>query len=1369
MSMSTSRSLLGCSVLTCLAVLSACSDNDAANVSFEDTDRSNLPTNVVPNGDLSASSTEWTGWSTGLDDTRGAQATFSLESFPGSQGGSTLRVDVQNAEKIVDDEGIESFEFVGDIHAGPASVPVTPGRAYGVGAFVQGPRCAKAQFAVHAAGDPETVLAQEEFFFSGAPQSVDYFFEVPEDGPSSVDLPVQLAYTDNIDGSILLDRFVAIPTVMPEEKEAGNDVYNSSFELSESTINNIPELGEKEHQNPWSNRGDAATFSLDTSEAQDGEKSVKIEFGENVGTGNPWDIEGGVSDVTVTDGFTYTLSLWVKGDDGARANFIVQKPSPDYDSYDDEGGNSGLVTITPEWQEVRFAATVTGTDVVRLYAQYNYPENANKTIYVDNVRLIPPDTCPYSSSEGNRVSDNEELFEYDHVSNGSLEESNTEYTGWNTAVAGSAQAEFQVSNGLSNSGDNALKTTITAVGEAPSDIQVGPDGLIVEPGQTYIYSAFVRPAPGSQLDFNVALQDSPFTVFEGQTMTFNDSLWRQITFDFTVPADAPTLTEEQLTAAGLSSDAVVTRIHMPVNMSYPTNAGRSFFLDDFTLLPNAVVNGDLENSDTEAEGWWWQAEGDVASFALDSSEEVGAHTGSNALAVEISEIAADATITPENIQAGVTNISVAGGRTYYVSTRIKGEEGAQARVALGLVDEEFGASGAVELSADWQEVTFAVQIPEGVDTVRLLAQLGYVENSNATIYLDTFRVVSQIPPPPPAESANIVTNGGLEAGTTNGWVNSGAAVIAVTQSADGVHSGNFGLHVTERTEAWNSAQQSLLDVGLENGGRYMASAWVKVDGETADKLTMTLLITDDAGNDEFITISSTGEADTLGWTRLSGYFDYAPTGNVADVRVYIEAEEAETSYFIDDLFITKVFTPNGDLELGDSTGWNGAGDAQIVASMDDSHSGAYSLHVSGRTEPWNSAQYDLMSSGMEPGRTYQVSAWVKVDGETADNLKMTVEVQDDDNDTNQYLQLDQASETLEWVKLSSQYTFAPDGEPTVFKVYFEADLAETNYYVDDLVITEVIPPVNLISNGGFELGRTDGWIGNGDAALDVTQSAEGVYSGNFGVHVTGRTVGWHAPHYGLMEAGLEEGVSYMGSAWVKVDGDTADNLKLTLQVSYDTAETQYINISEFTEVTDAGWTQLIGMVTYSPVDTVTDVSVYVEAEGAETAYYVDELVIKQVYTQNGNLEASDTDPVGWNASGDAQLSLTTEEVHSGTQALYVSGRTVAWNSAQYDLLNSGMEPGKTYDISAWVKIEGEVADTIRMTIEKVDEGDNTYQYLTIADSSETLTWVKLSSTYTYAPEGTATTFKVYFEAAGDTSAYYIDDLVITEASESYSY
>lgn len=1375
MSISKSKSIFLCSLIGGLAALSGCSDKKAKDASINEIDRSNLSTDVISNGDLSASDTEWTGWKADVDVTDGALAEFAVDTT--TLPSNSLRTSVIN---------VEASNAPAEIQAGPVSVPVEPGKVYGVGAFVRGTRCGLGKFVVHEAGDPENVLAEQEFFFSGELQSLDYSFEVPASGVTSVEMPLQLAFADNIGGEFFIDKMLAVPNVLRTPGAEGNVAHNSNFELSDTSINVT--FGTPS-RNSWENRG-PATFTLDTDEAQDGNNSVRIDFA-SAGSGNAYDIEAGPVNVPVTPGWTYTFSAWIKGDAGAKANFLIQLPGTPYTVYNEQS-----VIVTEEWQEVRFEATITDTEVVRLYAQYNFPENSGKTIYIDNIKLIPPDTCPYAAVAPNLVSENDALFEYDHVTNGGFEESGSEAPGWLTqADATLASFDVQVTEptvnrSLVNTGNNSLKATIDAVGANAWDIQAGPTDLFVTPGQTYIYSGFARSSAGAKATFAAALQDAPNDFLEGYTVTFPDVLWHQMTFDFNIPADAPVLTPEELEAAGLAADSVVTRVRMLVNMSYPENVGRRIFLDDFTFLPNAATNGDLEDSTTEALGWTWQPSDDaVATFALSNEE---AHTGNNSLKVSVGEIAEGASINLWDIQAGIADISVEGGRKYFISTRIKGDEGTRAKILLDLAEDpytEYASAGGqdsndddtradgIAITEEWQEVTFVANIPAGVESVRLLAQLGFIENSGKAIYLDSFKLVSQIPPPPPppkAESANIVTNGGLETSKADGW-NANNAQIAVTRSPEGIYSGNYGLYVSGRTLNWHSAQYNLLDAGLEEGSTYMASVWVKIAGESpmADNLKLTLQISYGTADtdQEYISITPDAGVQTLGWTQLSGLFDYSPDRAITDVKVYVEAAGDTTSYYVDDLFITKVFTPNGGLESGNATGWNAAG-ASIAVTAAQAHSGQNSLHVTGRTATWNSAQYDLLNSGMVPGRSYQISAWIKADGATAADLRMTIELADGDN-SDRYFTIAQSSDTLDWVKLSKTYTYAPDGEATVFKVYFESgsDSATSSYYVDDLLITEVIPPINMISNGDLELGSAAGWMAN-NATVGVTTSAAGVHTGNFGLAVTDRTMNWNSAQYSLKDVGLVEGATYIASVWAKAGGEAADTLFLKQLMDYGSSQ-QYPTLATSADGADTlSWTKLSGLFTYAPTDEVADVRVYVETAGNTTPYFVDDLIVQRMFTPNGNLESGNS--TGWNAAG-AQIAVTTDEAFDGASSLHVTGRTADWNSGQYDLLNSGMEAGKTYDISAWVKIDGDTADTIKMTVELVDADvdiasppyTGTPQYLTIAQSSETSTWVKLSSRYTYAPVGDVTVFKVYFEANGATSSYYIDNLVITEASESY--
>jgi hypothetical protein len=191
------------------------------------------------------------------------------------------------------------------------------------------------------------------------------------------------------------------------------------------------------------------------------------------------------------------------------------------------------------------------------------------------------------------------------------------------------------------------------------------------------------------------------------------------------------------------------------------------------------------------------------------------HTGNNSLRVAIGAVPSTSNLW--DVQAGIGDIPVAGGHTYYISTRIKGDVGTRAKILVDSATNyrELASIGSIAITENWQEVTFEVEIPaEGIEAIRLLAHLGFAENSNSVIYLDSFRVVSDIPPPPKANNANLVTNSGLESGDSTGW-NGNGATITVVNAADAVYSGNYALHVTDRTAEWASAQYDLTDVGLE--------------------------------------------------------------------------------------------------------------------------------------------------------------------------------------------------------------------------------------------------------------------------------------------------------------------------------------------------------------------------------------------------------------------------------------------------------------------------------------------------------------------------------------------------------------------------
>lgn len=1411
MSISKSKSLVLCSLIGGLAALSGCSDNDPANVSFAPIDTSPVPSNVIPNSDFSQSDTDWVGWRAEVDETSSVEASFTLvpassmgsnsqktssRSFGGS--GNLLKASIIN---------VEADSLPEDAAAGPAAVPVKPGQAYGVAAQLMGPACGLTQFVVRPEGDddPENIIKVQNIFLNGQPQLVEFYFQAPE-GVTSVDMPVQLGSADNVGGEFYFDRMVAMPIpALPREQE-GNVAKNSDFEDSDTDIN---------FEGSWGQSGSGATFTLNTDpeHSQNGNNSVKIVFDDTVGTGDPWDIEAGPIGVPTVAGWTYEFSAWYKGAPGATINFLVQNPNT-YTVYEQQ---STAPFMEDEWQEVRFEVLIPDTNVVRLFAQYNFPDNAGKTIYIDNIRLIPPATCPYSAGSGNLVSANGDLFEYNHVENSGLENDLLEPEGWRTVSLNGAAAEFEMqlvgdelNRALVNSGYQSLKTTITTVANEPTDIQVGPADLYVVPGGTYIYSGHVRGPAGARASFTPVMADAPSTSMEGVLVQLNN-LWQQITFDFTVPSDAPVLTAEELAEAGFEAGAQIVRLNMVANLGYPENVGRHIYLDDFSLLPNAIRNGDLEDSATVAEGWTSQAPSDLASFALDTTE---AHSGTNALSVSISKSAADR-IEPEDpedseasedppsflielddIQAGVNNIPVVGGGKYYVSARFNGDAGSRVKLLLGSTDGtvEYGAAGGadgnedgrpdgVELTGGWQEITFAVNVPEGVEEVSLMAQMGFATNALRTIYLDTFRLVSQIPPVP-VTKANVIGNGDFETGEATGWSGSEAA-IAVVDSPDGVYSGRYALRVSDRTATSGSAQYDLGDRALIVGETYYASAWVKVDGADADIVKMTLQVDYVGGGTDDLSITDTGDADTLNWTRLSSVFTFEPKEEnvgkaVASLKPYIEASKQPTNYFVDDVFITKVFNSNGGFESG-MDGWQAAGATVEVTGL-EARSGSNSARVSARTNGWSSVQYNMDGIGLVPGHTYLVSAWVKWDSADApEDIKMTIEQEDEAGNANRWRTIARTTNAADWVQLSNTFTYLPNGDVNTLKVYFEATGPDLDgngdpgaggvYFVDDLIITELTPPPTLIVNGDLEMGDATGWEASSGALGVVQWPSGGAHSGFFGLQVSAGD----SALYSLQELELQAQTSYRASVWVKIAGaGAADTVSLKLRVNDGRAD-PYINIAS-AETSSDGWVLLEGFVDYAPANSDAEVSLVVEADEASTSFFVDDLVLVRNYAFNGRMEVSDTETLGWVNSGDAQLSISTTS-YEGDHSLFVTGRTQRWNSAQQDLVARGMELGKTYEISAWVKIDGDTPSVIKMTLESAI-GDAGSAYTQLDEVRDTSDWVKLSARYTLDFDEMPSVLKVYFEAdeldeegkePPVLSSYYVDSLVITEVEETYTH
>jgi endo-1,4-beta-xylanase len=127
------------------------------------------------------------------------------------------------------------------------------------------------------------------------------------------------------------------------------------------------------------------------------------------------------------------------------------------------------------------------------------------------------------------------------------------------------------------------------------------------------------------------------------------------------------------------------------------------------------------------------------------------------------------------------------------------------------------------------------------------------------------------------------------------------------------------------------------------------------------------------------------------------------------------------------------------------TGRGGVEEIQAVTTQ--SHSGDYSMSISGRTKSWNGPQF-LLDNRCEAGTEYIVSAWVKTEWYSTVNLSM--EYTDSDGERH-YSNLKSAISNASWEEIEeTKFSFSDD--VTNVYLYFESSDANVTMYVDDFVL-----------------------------------------------------------------------------------------------------------------------------------------------------------------------------------------------------------------------------------------------------------------------------------------------------------------------------
>lgn len=285
------------------------------------------------------------------------------------------------------------------------------------------------------------------------------------------------------------------------------------------------------------------------------------------------------------------------------------------------------------------------------------------------------------------------------------------------------------------------------------------------------------------------------------------------------------------------------------------------------------------------------------------------------------------------------------------------------------------------------------------------------------------------------------------------------STISIT--SDYAHNGNSSLYVFDRTADWGAPRCSLSGVAVP-GQTYTFSAYAMfADGNDYQNMALKLLYTDSSGQDQYKDIKNVS-AKKGEWTELTG--SYSIPENVTNIILYVEMPGANTDqcYYIDDITVNgeKVDVSyeteyNNDFDDGTAQGWTGRGSATASVVNTASHSGDYSLFISGRTQLWNGACINK-SDMLQSGKYYSLGCYVMYNEDKwSKQQKFSINLQYDLNGKENYYTIATATANKgEWTYVGSELTI-PEGAVNC-AVYIQTGYVPTaaeqdlmDFYVDD--------------------------------------------------------------------------------------------------------------------------------------------------------------------------------------------------------------------------------------------------------------------------------------------------------------------------------
>jgi endo-1,4-beta-xylanase len=480
-----------------------------------------------------------------------------------------------------------------------------------------------------------------------------------------------------------------------------------------------------------------------------------------------------------------------------------------------------------------------------------------------------------------------------------------------------------------------------------------------------------------------------------------------------------------------------------------------------------------------------------------------------------------------------------------------------------------------------------------------------------------------------------------------------------------------------------------------------------------------------------------------------------------------------------------------NFEDGTADGWVSFFNASTpVASNAAAYSGNYSLLTSTSASGTGGPSISL-NSVLQAGATYTITGYVRLtSGEGTANANFTVARTDSTcsggtcYDTIGGYKV--AVNDSGWTQIGGSYT--PSTTETALLLYAQlvGATSAVSFYLDDIVITQTAPAPGgtPVATYTFSDGGTDGWFPFGSPTL--SNAAPPVLDPNSDTNAlltSNRTATYMGPALNLVGInGIVAGATYQVSAYVLLASSDSGGPTVTMSTKLaDCATTgTYSSLGTTPALSSGVWAKVQGTFTFSnQPGPPTSLDLYFQSSSATDSFYISDVRIGEIAPPPPNPSQQDNSGIstnfedggadGWSGRGAATVANSTAAAHSGSNSLYVTGRTANWNGPQISVSDK-MYPGSVYNISGWVMLapaDGS-SHVVNMSLQTTLSGNTSYPSITaypgitVAADGQwhqiSVLGYNMSSAY---DQGQAYLYFQTVSSGNDLTSFYLDDFELT--------